>query len=79
VAAAGEGRIGHDRIDKDRIRSGRTPSGWSFTSFTERQSVRQVHVWLRDEGIALPVAWPQRRRGQQRLEAAALQHGSTTS
>jgi len=23
---------------------------------TELQSVRQVHVWLRDEGISLPVA-----------------------
>jgi len=27
-----------------------------FTKFTELQSVRQVHVWLRDEGIRLPVA-----------------------
>jgi hypothetical protein len=27
-----------------------------FTKFTELQSVRQVHMWLRDEGITLPVA-----------------------
>jgi hypothetical protein len=27
-----------------------------FAKFAELQSVRQVHVWLRDEGIALPVA-----------------------
>ena len=26
-----------------------------FAKFAELQSVRQVHVWLRDEGIALPV------------------------
>src|SRR5260370_979986 len=27
-----------------------------FAKFAERQSVRQGHVWLRDDGIALPVA-----------------------
>ena len=27
-----------------------------FAKFTELQSVRQVHVWLRGEGIPLPVA-----------------------
>jgi hypothetical protein len=25
-----------------------------FSKFAEFQSVRQVHVWLRDEGISLP-------------------------
>jgi len=29
-----------------------------FAKFTELQSVRQVHVWLRDEGIALPRRMP---------------------
>ncbi|MGZ8263622.1 MAG: recombinase family protein [Burkholderiales bacterium] len=27
-----------------------------FAKFAELQSVRQVHVWLREEGIALPTA-----------------------
>jgi hypothetical protein len=35
-----------------------------FVKFTELQSVRQVHVWLRDEGIALPVAC--HRAGEER-------------
>ena len=26
-----------------------------FGKFAELQSVRQLHMWLRDEGIALPV------------------------
>ena len=26
-----------------------------FSKFAEFQSARQVHVWLRDEGIVLPV------------------------
>ena len=54
--AAGYVRIGHDRIDKDPDQRVQDALRLVFTKFTELQSVRQVHVWLRDEGIRLPVA-----------------------
>jgi len=54
--AAGYVRVGHDRIDKDPDQRVQDALSLVFTKFTELQSVRQVHVWLRDEGIRLPVA-----------------------
>jgi DNA invertase Pin-like site-specific DNA recombinase len=54
--AAGYVRIGHDRIEKDPDQRVQDALRLVFTKFTELQSVRQVHVWLRDEGIPLPVA-----------------------
>ena len=54
--AAGYVRIGRDRIDKDPDQRVQDALSLVFTKFTELQSVRQVHVWLRDEGIRLPVA-----------------------
>ena len=54
--AAGYVRIGHDRIEKDPDQRVQDALRLVFTKFAELQSVRQVHVWLRDEGIALPVA-----------------------
>jgi len=54
--AAGYVRIGHDRIETDPDQRVQDALRLVFTKFTELQSVRQVHVWLRDEGIRLPVA-----------------------
>jgi Recombinase len=54
--AAGYVRAGRDRIEKDPDQRVQEALGLVFAKFTELQSVRQVHVWLRDEGIALPVA-----------------------
>src|SRR6201993_868392 len=54
--AAGYVRIGHDRIEMDPDQRVQDALRLVFTKFTELQSVRQVHVWLRDEGIALPAA-----------------------
>src|SRR6202165_2908150 len=54
--AAGYVRIGHDRIEKDPDQRVQDALRLVFTKFPELQSVRQVHVWLRDEGICLPVA-----------------------
>jgi hypothetical protein len=54
--AAGYVRIGHDRIEMDPDQRVQDALRLVFTKFTELLSVRQVHVWLRDEGIALPVA-----------------------
>ena len=54
--AAGYVRAGGDRIEKDPNQRVQEALSLVFAKFTEFQSVRQVHVWLRDEGIALPVA-----------------------
>jgi hypothetical protein len=49
-------RVGRDRIEKDPDRRVQEALSLVFAKFAEFHSVRQVHVWLRDEGIALPVA-----------------------
>jgi len=54
--AAGYVRAGRDRIEKDPDQRVQEALSLVFAKFVELQSVRQVHVWLRDEGIALPVA-----------------------
>ena len=54
--AAGYLRIGRDRIEKDPDQRVQDALRLVFAKFAELQSVRQVHVWLRDEGTALPVA-----------------------
>jgi hypothetical protein len=54
--AAGYLRIGRDRIEKDPDQRVQDALRLVFAKFSELHSVRQVHVWLRDEGIALPVA-----------------------
>ena len=43
------------RIEKDADQRVQEALKLVFAKFTEFQSVRQVHIWLRDEGIALPV------------------------
>jgi DNA invertase Pin-like site-specific DNA recombinase len=52
--AAGYVKTGRDRIEKDPNRRVQDVLHIVFTKFAEFQSVRQVHVWLRDEGIELP-------------------------
>jgi DNA invertase Pin-like site-specific DNA recombinase len=54
--AAGYVRTGRDRIEKDPDQRVQDALRLVFAKFAELQSVRQVHMWLRDEGIALPVA-----------------------
>lgn len=54
--AAGYVRAGRDRIEQDPDQRVQDALRLVFAKFAELQSVRQVHVWLRDEGIALPVA-----------------------
>jgi len=53
--AAGYLKTGRERIEKDPDQRVQDALRLVFTKFAELQSVRQVHVWLRDEGIALPV------------------------
>ena len=53
--AAGYVRVGRDRIEKNPDRRVRNALQLVFAKFAEFQSARQVHLWLRDDGIELPV------------------------
>jgi DNA invertase Pin-like site-specific DNA recombinase len=53
--AAGYVKAGRDRIEKDPDQRIQDALKLVFSKFAELRSVRQVHVWLRDQGIALPV------------------------
>jgi len=53
--AAGYLKVGRDRIEKDPDQRVQDALKLVFAKFAEFQSARKVHVWLRDEGIALPV------------------------
>ena len=52
--AAGYVKTGRERIEKDPDRRVQDALKLVFAKFAEFQSVRQVHVWLRDECIELP-------------------------
>lgn len=54
--AAGYVRTGRDRIEKDPDQRVQDALRLIFAKFAELQSARQLHKWLRDEGIALPAA-----------------------
>jgi len=54
--AAGYVKTGRDRIEKNPDQQVQDALRMVFAKFAELQSVRQVHVWLREEGIALPAA-----------------------
>jgi hypothetical protein len=49
--AAGYLKTGRDRIEKDPDQRVQDVLRLVFAKFAELQSVRQVHVWLREEGI----------------------------
>jgi DNA invertase Pin-like site-specific DNA recombinase len=53
--AAGYLKIGRDRIEKDPDQRVQDALKLVFSKFTEFQSARKVHAWLRDERIAVPV------------------------
>jgi DNA invertase Pin-like site-specific DNA recombinase len=52
--AAGYVKAGRDRIEKDPDKRVQQAIQLVFTKFAEFHSARQVHIWLRDEGIELP-------------------------
>ena len=52
--AAGYVKTGRDRIEKDPDQRVQNALQLVFSKFAEFQSARQVHVWLRDQGIELP-------------------------
>ena len=53
--AAGYVKVGRDRIEKDPDQRVQGALQLMFAKFAEFHSARQVHIWLRDEGIELPV------------------------
>jgi DNA invertase Pin-like site-specific DNA recombinase len=53
--AAGYVRVGRDRIEMNPDQRVREALQLVFSKFAEFRSARQVHIWLRDEGIELPV------------------------
>src|ERR1700680_995130 len=53
--AAGYVKVGRDRIEKNPDKRVRDALQLVFSKFAGFQSARQVHIWLRDEGIELPV------------------------
>ncbi len=53
--AAGYVRVGRDRIEKNPDQRVREALQLVFSKFAEFKSVRQVHLWLRDERVELPV------------------------
>jgi excisionase family DNA binding protein len=54
TVAIGYLKVAHDRIEKDPDRRVQEAIGLVFAKFSEMQTVRQVHLWLRQERIALP-------------------------
>ncbi|HWY81990.1 MAG TPA: recombinase family protein [Roseiarcus sp.] len=64
--AVGYVRSGSDRIEQDPDLRVRKALALVFRKFSKMQSVRQVHLWLRQEGIPLPAVChgPEGRRVQ---------------
>lgn len=54
TVAIGYVKVRHDRIAKDPDRRVRAAIALVFRKFAEFQSIRQVHLWLRQEAIELP-------------------------
>ena len=67
--AVGYLKVSHDRIEQDPDRRIQEALALVFAKFAEMQSVRQVHLWLRQERIALPAVdyGPEGRRIEWKL------------
>jgi DNA invertase Pin-like site-specific DNA recombinase len=79
--AAGYVKVGRDRIEKNPNNRVQQAIQLVFTKFAQLQSARQVHIWLRDEGIELPA---KSRRGEAhgvvwRLPAYNIVHNILTN
>jgi excisionase family DNA binding protein len=56
TVAVGYVKVRHDRIARDPDRRVQEAIGLVFRKFAEFQSIRQVHLWLRQEGVLMPAA-----------------------
>src|SRR6202050_5105676 len=54
TVAIGYVKVRHNRIDIDPDARAREAIGLVFKKFAEFQSIRQVHLWMRQESILLP-------------------------
>jgi excisionase family DNA binding protein len=81
TVAVGYVKVGKDRIEKDADRRVRDALELVFRKFAELQAVRQVLVWLRQEGIPLPAvtAVAGERRIQWRLPVYSTLHHILTN
>jgi DNA invertase Pin-like site-specific DNA recombinase len=81
TVAVGYVKVGRDRIEKDADRRVRDALELVFRKFAELQTVRQVLVWLRQEGIPLPAvaAVAGERRIQWRLPVYSTLHHILTN
>ena len=61
TVAVGYPKVAHDRIEKDPDRRIQEAIALVFPKFAEMQTVRQVHLWLRQERITLPAVVTGRR------------------
>src|SRR5271169_2326513 len=52
--AAGYVKTGRERIEKDPDQRVQDALDLVFSKFAELRSARQVHLWLREEGVSLP-------------------------
>lgn len=67
--AAGYVKIGRERIEMNPDARVQEALRLVFAKFADFQSARQVHIWLRDEGIELPA---KSRRGGMQGEACGV-------
>jgi DNA invertase Pin-like site-specific DNA recombinase len=79
--AAGYVKVGRDRIEKNPDTRVQEAVGLVFQKFSEFKSARQVHIWLREEGVELPA---KSRLGEAhgvvwRLPAYNIVHGILTN
>ena len=65
TVAVGYVKVRHDRIEKDPDRRVQEALQLVFRKFAEFQSIRQVHLWLRQERIVLPAINYRADRGRQ--------------
>ena len=78
--AAGYVRVGRDRIEKNPDQRVQEALQLVFAKFAEFQSIRQVHIWLRDEGIELAKSRDGEARGVVwRLPAYNVVHNILTN
>ena len=76
TVAIGYVKAPHDRIEKDPDRRVQEAIALVFNKFAELQTVRQVHLWMRQERLPLPAIEYGAGRPQGHLEAASLQHAA---
>ncbi len=78
-AAVGYRRLGRDGIEMDPDLRVREAVSLVFRKFRELQSVRQIHLWLVQEGIELPISQPGQDRVHWKLPVYSRVHKILTN